>query len=695
MQDTEAPILGKFNIVDDNLRPGDTLQIAYEYTDETGLFGSINRPGNNTSIFHFKHAEGNAYAVTDRDFDGIAEIEITDGKAAGEYTLSFIQLKDDSDLINTVRYNADGSVTGDVDFTTHDFDFSKILFTVDPDRGQTMEQIIIGDPFEPYFGSDDDEYFKLQAISSSWPPGNVILSGGGGYDILDASDVMAGSSKMFISDISYSPSRSLQLGDFALDGFEEIYGNATNANHFLTQKIEHEIVLHGGSGDDWFVSSFGDVGSRTADTFYGYEGDDYFQIRIVDKAYGGMGNDTFELYATNEDVGSSIIEGGMGSDTLRVGFGWNVNLKNNTADSPFVSNVDTYSFSSIENVSVYAWRNYETVVAGSSDDNEFSVDPAFNDGTVGVTFSGFGGNDKLLGSTGNDILDGGEGHDYVMADAGNDTIHYQTGADYIETGDGIDVVKISSEVTWNKGYAALNLGGINQVGTNEIISLDGKFRLEMVIHGQVNYNVWQDYETINEIILSSDFETPNNNKGYALFLHDAYSAFHDHLGLDEDFNAQASTARLFGISDISGSTGDDIIDLTSPDYSLAAHTILIGGGEGDDVIWGSDASENIEGNSGDDVLFGGAGANVLTGGLGADEFQFTSTSTDDTITDFNITDGDTLKFFNTGGAEFDISSMILNGEVLSIHYSNSDSLSVLLEGTNLAIEDLYASILVV
>ena len=558
-----------------------------------------------------------------------------------------------------------------------------------------FQRITIINPSEPYFGSDEDEYFKLQAISSSWPPGNVILSGGDGYDILDASDVMAGSSIMFISDISNSPSRSLQLGDFALDGFNEIYGNATNANHFLTQNIEHEIVLHGGSDDDSFVSSFGDVGSRTADTFYGYEGDDYFQIRIVDKAYGGAGNDTFELYATSEDVRSAFIDGGIGSDTLKLSFGWDVDLTNNTANSPFSSNVDTYTFNSIENVSVYAMSNYETVVKGSNHDNRLSVDPAFADGTVGVTFSGFAGNDELLGSIGHDILDGGEGHDYVMADAGNDTIHYRAGADYIDTGDGYDVVNISSELTWGTGYAALNVGGVNQVGTEETVSLEGKFRLEMVIHGQVNYNVWEDYETINEIILTSDYENPNTNKGYALFLHDAYSGFYEELSLKEDFNAKASTARLFGISDISGSSGDDIIDLTSPDYSLADHTMLISGGEGDDIIWGSDASESIGGNSGEDVLFGGAGTNTLTGGSGADEFQFTRTSTADTVTDFNISEGDTLKFFNTGGVEFDTSSVVLAGESLQINYSEADSITILLEGTNLTVEDLSDSIFVV
>ena len=53
-----------------------------------------------------------------------------------------------------------------------------------------------------------------------------------------------------------------------------------------------------------------------------------------------------------------------------------------------------------------------------------------------------------------------------------------------------------------------------------------------------------------------------------------------------------------------------------------------------------DANETIKGGDGDDELFGGAGANVLAGGLGADEFQFTMTSTNDSVTDFTAAEGD-------------------------------------------------------
>ena len=50
------------------------------------------------------------------------------------------------------------------------------------------------------------------------------------------------------------------------------------------------------------------------------------------------------------------------------------------------------------------------------------------------------------------------------------------------------------------------------------------------------------------------------------------------------------------------------------------------------------------------------------------------TSTNDSVTDFNAAEGDTLAFFNTGGAEFDKSSVTANseGDGISIEYSYND-----------------------
>ena len=114
---------------------------------------------------------------------------------------------------------------------------------------------------------------------------------------------------------------------------------------------------------------------------------------------------------------------------------------------------------------------------------------------------------------------------------------------------------------------------------------------------------------------------------------------------------------------INGLGGDDIIDLTSPDYSLAGQVITINGGTGNDVIWGSDATETIIGGDGNDILFGGSGSDTLTGGSGADTFEFTVTAGSDTITDYSKSDGDVLKIYRRDQYEGDKEATISAGVV--------------------------------
>ena len=57
-------------------------------------------------------------------------------------------------------------------------------------------------------------------------------------------------------------------------------------------------------------------------------------------------------------------------------------------------------------------------------------------------------------------------------------------------------------------------------------------------------------------------------------------------------------------------------------------------------------------------------------------------------------DGDTLKFFNTGGAQFDRSSVSLTGDVLSIS-DGTDVFTITLEGTGFDMADLGNDVLII
>ncbi|NBS19998.1 MAG: hypothetical protein EBS74_09500 [Flavobacteriia bacterium] len=97
----------------------------------------------------------------------------------------------------------------------------------------------------------------------------------------------------------------------------------------------------------------------------------------------------------------------------------------------------------------------------------------------------------------------------------------------------------------------------------------------------------------------------------------------------------STAARVVDIESISGGTGDDLIDLTSPDFSLGGSTVSLYGGSGDDVLWAGDGDDVLDGGSDDDRLSGGAGDDVLTGGTGADRFDFTQSAGHDRVTDYD------------------------------------------------------------
>ena len=66
------------------------------------------------------------------------------------------------------------------------------------------------------------------------------------------------------------------------------------------------------------------------------------------------------------------------------------------------------------------------------------------------------------------------------------------------------------------------------------------------------------------------------------------------------------------------------------------------GSEFNDIITGNAASNILEGQGGNDVIDGKGGNDTLTGGTGADIFVFESGSGADTITDFNVGQGDRI-----------------------------------------------------
>lgn len=218
------------------------------------------------------------------------------------------------------------------------------------------------------------------------------------------------------------------------------------------------------------------------------------------------------------------------------------------------------------------------------------------------------GNNVLNGAAGNDTLDGGAGADWLQGDAGADTL--------IVTPDGV----------WSNAHVGFNEGSPTTPGTGQKVTLSGMNRFSDVLDGG------SDTDTL---------QLTGGNDAY--FLHDAFSGFSAGVALAADTRGQASAARGLSIEQILAGAGDDLIDLTSANYSIAG--VTVDGGTGNDTLWGNAGNDTLLGSDGSDTLFGGAGNDALTGGAGADVFQFVhSGGGTDQITDFNIAE-DKLRLF--------------------------------------------------
>jgi Ca2+-binding RTX toxin-like protein len=65
---------------------------------------------------------------------------------------------------------------------------------------------------------------------------------------------------------------------------------------------------------------------------------------------------------------------------------------------------------------------------------------------------------------------------------------------------------------------------------------------------------------------------------------------------------------------INALAGDDVVEASG--LAAGAASLTVNGGDGNDVLIGSDGADTLKGGGGDDVLIGGAGLDILDGGPG-------------------------------------------------------------------------------
>ena len=212
-----------------------------------------------------------------------------------------------------------------------------------------------------------------------------------------------------------------------------------------------------------------------------------------------------------------------------------------------------------------------------------------------------------------------------------------------------DEIHLEPDDVWDNLYAAEHYD-YDGIQLNQQVSITGKGRYSAVIDGG---------DGVDTLILSSADD--------AFFYHDAFSSLNTSLSTVNDHNDHQTISRLSNIELISAGDGDDIIDLTSPTFSMDGQQLTVSGGGGNDILWGNDGHDTLNGDNGNDQLAAGRGYNSLNGGIGADTFQFTAIPSINRITDFNIEQNDEIIFFMRSNQDSvnDVSQLTTNSSLIT------------------------------
>jgi Ca2+-binding RTX toxin-like protein len=376
-------------------------------------------------------------------------------------------------------------------------------------------------------------------------------------------------------------------------------------------------------------------------------------------AYTGTVNNV-NIVVTNDIYGAITSYSNTG--TTADGYSFSYTQSNLNNSEVFVIEATNYALNKIDSVtSNDSFTDVDITVTYDELGNLSTYSNSMTHSGVGDVDTGIGSvssaNRAVLESAYNEIASNNTPvPNQVVVNAKSELITGTTLADVIESlggtnaitaKEGNDTITLVSDSAWASGYVAKNVSNGESVGTQQTVKLDGLNRFSDVIDGGAD---------VDTLILTSGSDV--------FFLDDIYSAHHESLVLSETSRGTDSAARIINLEAINAGAGDDIVDLTSLDFTLS-DAITINGEAGNDTLWSSDANDILNGGTGDDTLFGGAGDDTLTGGTGKDTFQFTASSGNDTIRDFSVSDADTLEFYYQSSASSSISDLSVSNGVIT------------------------------
>jgi Ca2+-binding RTX toxin-like protein len=251
-------------------------------------------------------------------------------------------------------------------------------------------------------------------------------------------------------------------------------------------------------------------------------------------------------------------------------------------------------------------------------------------GKIGVEFQGGLGADRFIGSHGDDLMVGGDGDDVAFMGQGddvfvwnpgddNDTVDGQAGSDTLlfngaNINENIDISANGDHARFFRDVANVTmdlndvekiqfnaLGGADNIVVNDLSGTDVK-EIKVNLAGTIGGTTGDgqvDTITINATE-GDDVIAVTNENGVVRV---------SGLGADIVISNFDANDRIV----IHGLGGNDVIEATGLGTGMM---LTADGGNGDDILIGSDGADVLSGGAGDDVLLGGAGVDVLDGGPG-------------------------------------------------------------------------------
>ncbi|WP_279306464.1 glycoside hydrolase family 113 [Microvirga solisilvae] len=301
-------------------------------------------------------------------------------------------------------------------------------------------------------------------------------------------------------------------------------------------------------------------------------------------------------------------------------------------------------------------------------------------GAGGDTLNGAGGNDTLFGGeaydrlnggAGDDRLDGGLGSDALAGGTGNDTYIVDTTGDAVTelANEGTDTV--ISSVSWTLGSNVENLtltGTSNLNGTGNTLNnvLIGNAGSNLLSGGAGNdtldggVNAAGKIDTLAGGAGNDTYVVRSASDVVREYANDGTDTVQTAL----NYTLAANVENLV----LTGTAG-----LTGTGNELANH---ITGNDGANLLQGQAGNDTILGGGGNDTLDGGTGNDVLTGGTGADLFRFQKAGGQDTITDFNASQGDLIDLTGTGITGLDKFTITFNGTAYVIALGDGSTITL-------------------